>query len=435
MKIPNRNQASAQNFISGVVLFFTVGVYLAVLGLGAGGGKPSSQDYDDSYDRTGGQAFPIVAGCILGLSAPMLWSVSGFIQWAYATEAEKGKYISVQYFINQVGSVVGSLVALGIILKGGASAEGSPTPVYIAFIVLMCVAFFVVGFGLVKPSQVVRADGTHLAVFRQLTYKEEFAGIARVVRDWRVLVMLPVIFSSEMPLSIMPALNAHYFDLRTRAMNNVIFYAVALPGSVLVTYLTDMLPFSRRKRGLIALSVLAVIDIGGWIAALAWVSISDTYKNPPQGGVSWSDANFAGPFVIYVVFGVLYTCHQLIGMWVMGTFTNDPRNLAVYGGIWKGVAGGGLAVSFGMNSAGVSHQSQLIMMFIFQFISFPIMFTLIGFFSSETNYGKEVGVIVPKYAEEQYNAQTVLGTEETQSEKPEQVEDSESKVSEVSQKV
>lgn len=34
-----------QNLISGIILFFTVGIYLAVLGLGAGGGKPASQVY------------------------------------------------------------------------------------------------------------------------------------------------------------------------------------------------------------------------------------------------------------------------------------------------------------------------------------------------------------------------------------------------------
>lgn len=39
----NRRRTFNQNFISGIVLFFTVGIYLAVLGLGAGGGQPSSQ--------------------------------------------------------------------------------------------------------------------------------------------------------------------------------------------------------------------------------------------------------------------------------------------------------------------------------------------------------------------------------------------------------
>jgi hypothetical protein len=40
-----RHLAFNQNATSGVILFFTVGIYLAVLGLGAGGGKPSSQVY------------------------------------------------------------------------------------------------------------------------------------------------------------------------------------------------------------------------------------------------------------------------------------------------------------------------------------------------------------------------------------------------------
>lgn len=31
-----------QNFISGIILFLTVGIYLAILGLGAGGAQPSS---------------------------------------------------------------------------------------------------------------------------------------------------------------------------------------------------------------------------------------------------------------------------------------------------------------------------------------------------------------------------------------------------------
>lgn len=38
-----RHLAFNQNVVSGFLLFFTVGVYLAILGLGAGGGKPTSQ--------------------------------------------------------------------------------------------------------------------------------------------------------------------------------------------------------------------------------------------------------------------------------------------------------------------------------------------------------------------------------------------------------
>lgn len=397
----SRHRTISQNTISGIVLFFTVGIYLAVLGLGAGGGKPSSQRVNDIsnsllygfyavfgfftgailnqlgpritmtigavgypiyigalfyYDRTGNEWSPILGGALLGLSAPMLWSVSGFIQWAYATEAEKGKYIAIQYFINQVGSVVGSLVAFMLIYKGALTAEGSPTSVYIAFLVLMAMGLVFTLFGLVRTQDVRRADGTAIGVFHRKTLTQEVKGVLTVLRDYRVLAMLPVILSCELALGILPSINGQYFTLRARAMNNVLFYAVQLPASIGCAWLTDRLPYCRRYRGYISLISLGIIVFGGWIILLIWVSVSKTWASPPAGGVHWSDGEFAGPFVLYLVFGVIYGSHQQIGMWVMGTFTNDPSTLAIYGGLWKGVAAAGVAIQFGMAAAKVSYQ-------------------------------------------------------------------------------
>ncbi|KAK4093991.1 membrane transporter (predicted) [Purpureocillium lilacinum] len=433
-----------QNLISGCVLFFTVGVYLAVLGLGAGGGKPSSQRVSDIsnsslygiyavfgfftgaimnklgprltmtigvagypvyvaglfyYDRTAHEWFPILGGILLGLSAPMLWSTSGFIQWAYATEVEKGKYIAIQYFINQVGSVVGSLVAFIIIHQGTSTADGSPTSVYITFIILICIAFLFTIFGLVSPKDVRRADGTPVAVFHNLPMTEELRGVARVLRDYRVLAMLPVIFSCELALGILPSVNGRYFNLRTRAMNNVIFYLVQLPASVGCAFLTDRLPFGRRMRGYVSVSVLGVVVFAAWIALLVWVSTSSRWASPPVGGVDWTASDFAGPFVLYLVFGIVYGSHQQIGMWVMGTFTNEPTVLAIYGGLWKGVAAAGVAVQFGMAAAAVSYQAQIAFALALQLLSIPIMLLLVAK-ARETNYKSEVDVIVPHYAED-----------------------------------
>ncbi len=398
----SRHLTFTQNLISGAVLFFTVGVYLAVLGLGAGGGKPSSQRVSDIsnsslygiyavfgfftgaimnklgpritmtigvagyplyvaglfyYDRTGQEWFPILGGILLGLSAPMLWCTSGFIQWAYATEAEKGKYIAIQYFINQAGSVVGSIVAFGIIYNNATSTEeGSPTSVYIVMIILICLAFPLSIFGLVNPKTVRRKDGTSVAVFHNLSLAQEIKGVARVLRDYRVLAMLPVIFSCELALGILPSVSGRYFNLRTRAMNNIIFYLVQLPASVACAYLTDRLPFRRSIRGYISVGILGLFVFSGWIALLIWVSLSSTWASPPEGGVDWTDYEFRGPFVLYLLFGIIYGSHQQVGMWVMGTFTNEPTVLAIYGGLWKGVAAGGVAVQFGMAAAKVSYE-------------------------------------------------------------------------------
>lgn len=397
----SRHLTFNQNLISGGILFFTVGVYLAVLGLGAGGGKPTSQRVSDIsnsslygiyaifgfftgaimnklgpritmtigvagypmyvaglfyYDRTGKEWFPILGGILLGLSAPMLWSTSGFIQWAYATELEKGKYIAIQYFINQVGSVVGSLVAFGIIYNGASTSDGSPTSVYITMLVLICLAFPLTIFGLVSPKKVRRADGTPIAVFHNLSIAEELWGVTRVLQDYRVLAILPVIFSCELALGILPSVSGRYFNLRTRAMNNVIFYLVQLPASVACAYLTDKLPLARRARGYVTIIILGVFVFAGWITLLVWVSVSSTWASPPKGGVDWTDADFRGPFALYLFFGIIYGSHQQVGMWVMGTFTNEPTVLAIYGGLWKGVAAGGVAVQFGMAAAEVSYQ-------------------------------------------------------------------------------
>lgn len=309
-----------------------------------------------SYDRTGGQAYPIAGGIALGISAPMLWSTSGFIQWAYATELEKGTFISIQYFIAQIGSAFGSIVAFIIIYTGASDvSDGSPTPVYIAFLILMCLAFVVAWFGLVKPSEVRRADGTEIAHFRALSWKEELKGVGEVLRDFRVLAILPVAFCTELPLVIIPSLNARYFNLRTRGMNPIPFYLLALPSTWLTAYLTDKSAKTRSQRGLIAVTVVGLMVIGSWVPLTAWVSVSETFENPPTGGVDWTDTkSYAGPFVIYLLFGIEFTCHQLVGMWVFGTFSNEPRKLAVYGGLWKGIAALGLAVFFGLASAGIS---------------------------------------------------------------------------------
>ncbi|KAM3520093.1 hypothetical protein MY4038_009559 [Beauveria bassiana] len=440
----SRHLTFTQNLISGSVLFFTVGVYLAVLGLGAGGGKPSSQRVSDIsnsslygiyavfgfftgaimnklgpritmtigvagyplyvaglfyYDRTGHEWFPILGGVLLGLSAPMLWCTSGFIQWAYATELEKGKYIAIQYFINQIGSVVGSIVAFGIIYNNAASTEdGSPTSVYIVMIILICFAFPLTIFGLVSPKNVRRQDGTPIAIFHNLSLAQELRGVARVLRDYRVMAMLPVIFSCELVLGILPSVSGRYFNLRTRAMNNIIFYLVQLPASVACAYLTDRLPFRRSVRGYISVGILGIFVFSGWTALLVWVSVSAAWASPPNGGVDWTDYDFRGPFVLYLIFGILYGSHQQIGMWVMGTFTNEPTLLAIYGGLWKGVAAGGVAVQFGMAAAQVSYQAQIAFALALQVISIPIMLVLM-MRARESNYSEEVDVIVPQYAE------------------------------------
>lgn len=123
-----------------------------------------------------------------------LWSAAGFVQWGYAMEKEKGSFIAWQLNIYQVGSVIGSIVAFALIYKGASTDQGAPVGVYIAFLVFMC-GSLAVAFLLVHPSTVLHPDGRPVAVFKSLTFLEEVKGIGSVLKDCRVLFMIPVIFT------------------------------------------------------------------------------------------------------------------------------------------------------------------------------------------------------------------------------------------------
>jgi hypothetical protein len=149
----------------------------------------------------------------------------------------------------------------------------------------MYLAFIFTFFGLVQPSKVRRADGTAIAIFHNPTWEEEFLGVREVLPEWRVVCMLPVIFSCELLLAIIPSMNGAYFNLRTRAMNPIIFYLLALPSTWIVTYLTDKSAKDRKTRGIYAVTLVLFLVLGCWIPFISWILVSNTFKNAPAGGV------------------------------------------------------------------------------------------------------------------------------------------------------
>lgn len=65
----------------------------------------------------------------------------------------------------------------------------------------MCAAIICAFIFLVDPSKIVRNDGTHLAIYNEKTsFLIELKESAALLKDWRILLLLPVMFSSEFPL-------------------------------------------------------------------------------------------------------------------------------------------------------------------------------------------------------------------------------------------
>jgi hypothetical protein len=61
---------------------------------------------------------------------------------------------------------------------------------YIAFICIMA-AGCCCGLGLLKPYHVIREDRSRAAVAKKPSVKGEFLGLLKVIKDWRVISLIP----------------------------------------------------------------------------------------------------------------------------------------------------------------------------------------------------------------------------------------------------
>ncbi|KAH8549485.1 hypothetical protein BGW37DRAFT_469008 [Umbelopsis sp. PMI_123] len=445
-----------QNIIGGSVLFCTVGIYLALTGLGAGGGKPTAQQVASTtnavlyalftctgffggtllntigpkytlalgafgypvyvsglwyYDSTGNEWFPLLGGAILGISAGWLWTAVGFIQFAYGEEKDKGFYIATQLLMAACGSTVGGLIAFGINFNI-ITASGVPESVDIAFVVIQMSAVLLALVCVIKPSQVVRKDGRHIAIFKAPNVVEEFTGCLRLLKDPKILMLLLPMFCTEITLSFVPTINAYAFNLRTRSLNNVLYNAIQIPTCLLYSRVLDNTRFRRRVRGMTGLAISSSLIITSWVITLVMLKRYNIENNIPSPNYDWTDPEFAGLTIQYLIFGCLYALHHMLVQWILSSWTNDPTQLARYAGLFKGILSAGLCVGFGLESAGVSYWAQACFQMSLQFISLPILLYLIFKYTKDTNYFIEKNVIPPQHVESEMIAAGKVTREE-----------------------
>ncbi|PVI01815.1 MFS general substrate transporter [Periconia macrospinosa] len=402
MAIKRLNNPLVQNFLASVIVSLLPGIYVALTVLGAGGGPSNATrmaNISNSvlyaiyftfglfsgsvvstigprytfligslgypvfvgsmwyFSNTGHIWFPIFGGALLGMTAVLLWTAAGFIAFSYATEQKKGAYISMQWGLLSFGSTLASLVAFGI--NYNAPVVKCPDSVYIAFIVIMCLSFFVAFFGIVKPSDVRREDGSAIAHHEHKGWLTELKNQRQIFMDWRMLVLVIPMFGSEIALIIFSTLNSLYFNVRTRSLNSLVFVIMQGIGAIAIAPLLDSQKFRSRKiRGLISTAVMGVFTVATWIGLLVWL---DNNPLDPLSPPLWSYAEppFGGFIVLTLLLGINMTIYQVVVQWIVAALSNDPETLARYAGFSKGCLAGGLCAIFGTEAAGTLTQMDV----------------------------------------------------------------------------
>ncbi|OAP64702.1 hypothetical protein AYL99_00674 [Fonsecaea erecta] len=453
------NHPFIQNLIAGLMLLCLPGIYLALTGLGAGGGKPSSQTVAANvnailygvffitgwfagsvmnligpnytvflgsigyslytgglwyFDRTGNSWLAYMGGGIEGVSAALLWASAGAIAYSYAEEKDKALFMTIQWCMCEGGSTIAALVALGINMHSARQDAGAPTPVYIVFVVIQVFAMVLALTLLVRPAKVVRSDGTKIAIFKQPSLKGELRGILEMIRDFRFMMLLPAIFVAEMALALQSSLNGYYFNLRTRSLNNVMFNFIQLPASFGMTYILDNPRFGRRRtRALIGISVMSAITLGICAAEAAWLAQHHLNRHEAGPSTDWTDSAFAGAFVIYVIYGTVYSIYQIATQYVICALTNDPERLARRASCFRGTTALGMMFSFIIDGNGGTYITQLSFQFACYFVGILFLYMVTIFYVSDTNYFHEDTVIVPKHIEDDARLEGRIGAAET----------------------
>ncbi|CZR53712.1 uncharacterized protein PAC_03592 [Phialocephala subalpina] len=101
-----------------------------------------------------------------------------------------------------------------------------------------------------------------------------------------------------------------------------------------------------RRRALIGITVMSAITLGICTAEAAWLSEHYLNRNETGPSTDSTDSAFAGAFVIYVIYGSVYSIYQIATQYVICALTNDPSLLARYAGVFRGVTALGMMFSF-----------------------------------------------------------------------------------------
>lgn len=250
--------------------------------------------------------FLILAGAILGFSASLFWAAQGSIMMSYPMEKDKGRSFSIFWVIFQMGTLLGSAIALGI--QFNSTLPSVSTSVYLAFLIIIFVSI-VASWLVLPPRFVVRGDGTLVGVQASLSPKEEIYEFLQMFKDWRMLALLPMFFASNYFYAYQGALTTFLFNGRTRALVALLTAVGSMIGSIIIGIVTDTLPFGRRVRAFAGCAFVTMLACGIWAGGLAFQFQFHRDSKDIQGELvplDWTVGAAVGPILL------IFACKFLI---------------------------------------------------------------------------------------------------------------------------
>ncbi|PPR06455.1 hypothetical protein CVT24_002616 [Panaeolus cyanescens] len=289
--------------------------------------------------------FLLTAGAILGACAGLLWTAQGSLMMAYPTEAQKGKFIGIFWCIFNLGAVVGACVSLAENFHSKSNAG-------------VCIPMT-----MVSPSNIIRTDGTRVAMVRHPSWKSEFHGLwITLITDPLIVLLFPMFFASNWFYTWQfNEFNDALFNIRARSLNNLVYWLAQMIGATAMGMLLDRSSIPRRARA-----------FSGWIVLFLMVFVVHvwaffyqkqyTRASIPQDATKLDifDRGYVGRIMFYICCGLLDSMWQTMAYWIMGAMSNDLSKLAHFAGFYKSIQSAGGVGAWRADGAKTSFMNMFI---------------------------------------------------------------------------
>lgn len=315
-----------------------------------------------SYNINGNSGFVIGAGAIMGICAAFLWTAQGTMMMSYVDANNKGKYISLFWMIFQAGNLIGSLIPLGQEINNTAAASVT-NGVYAAFFVIICFGGLL-GCFVLPVSKVHLKGGQPVLVRKSPTWTSEFRGMYQLLRlePW-LLLLFPYFWASNWfgPYQSNDV-NLANFNIRTRALNNVLFCVCEILGAFVAGFCLDNKWLKRHQTARAGWVVLLCATMAIWGGSYAYQRgyTRESVASADFVAADWTETSrFIGPMFLYMGFGAFDAMWQTYAYWLMGSLTNSSRKLALYAGFYKAIQSAGAAVVWRLDNLGTSYMTMM----------------------------------------------------------------------------
>lgn len=197
-------------------------------------------------------------------------------------------------------------------------AGGVNDGTYIGFMVLTFCGLALAWF-LVDARQVQRADGSHVVLMKHPTWQSELLGLLETLKtDSWVVLLFPMFLASNWFYTYQfNDVNLARFNVRTRALNGVLYWLSQIVGAYIFGYALDISRVRRSVRAKAAWGVLFVITMAIWGGGYAWqrqytraeTSAKDYIK------MDWTGGGYIGPMFLYMFYGFYDAAWQTCVYW------------------------------------------------------------------------------------------------------------------------